>query len=474
MILPKRRKRESFLPWAYLLTDALTVYGCLCGVFWLRFLSNAYGSILAPPDFPVYFKAFYLITIILVFFIRHYGLYRIEQLTTYTKEAIGIIKAVFSGILVLLAITFFIRDFTFSRFFLFLSLPAVMIGLVIERYLLTSIVRLTDWMRGSTRNVLIIGCNENTKRLVQYYRHNLRVGSRVVGFLDDHLPKGFLFAQLPVLGAPQDLTSLLKRQHQIHEVVLAMTGLPQNDILKIICECEKEMVTFRWVADMMGLIASKMDVSYFGGISMLSFKDSPLNDWENRIVKRSLDITVSALLLAVLSGLIGMIAAFIKFTSKGPVFYRQERIGEDGRRFAIVKFRTMQRNAEKVTGPVWATQNDHRRTPLGSFLRRNNLDELPQLWNVLTGDMSLVGPRPERPFFVKQFKEDIPRYMARHSIRSGITGWAQVNGLRGNTSIEERTKYDLYYIENWSLGLDVKILIRTLVMTLNAKSRNAY
>jgi len=169
-----------------------------------------------------------------------------------------------------------------------------------------------------------------------------------------------------------------------------------------------------------------------------------------------------------------VLAIAVKCDSKGPVFYRQQRIGEDGKRFRLVKFRTMQTGAETATGPVWAKENDERRTKLGIILRRNNLDELPQFWNVFVGDMSLVGPRPERPFFVSQFKEDVPRYMARHAIRSGITGWAQVNGLRGNTSIEERTKYDLYYIENWSLWLDFKILCRTVFQTFSKTQPNAY
>jgi exopolysaccharide biosynthesis polyprenyl glycosylphosphotransferase len=185
-------------------------------------------------------------------------------------------------------------------------------------------------------------------------------------------------------------------------------------------------------------------------------------------LKRTTDIVLSSVALAMLSPLFLILAAVVKWDSAGPVFYRQQRVGEDGRRFVLFKFRTMKLGAEDKTGPVWTQENDPRRTRFGAFLRRNNLDELPQLWNVLKGDMSLVGPRPERPFFVGRFQEDIPRYMARHSIRSGITGWAQVNGLRGNTSIEERTKFDLYYIENWSLGLDLRILLMTFFARRNA------
>ena len=228
------------------------------------------------------------------------------------------------------------------------------------------------------------------------------------------------------------------------------------------------MVAFRWIADIFGLVTSKMRVSYLGGMPLLAFSDSPLSDWENRFLKRAMDAALSAVFLVVFSPVFMILAALIKSDSKGPVFYGQKRIGEDGRQFTLWKFRTMREDAESKTGPVWAVKDDPRRTRMGSFLRANNLDELPQLWNVLRGDMSLVGPRPEREHFVSQFREDIPRYMARHSIRSGITGWAQVNGLRGNTSIEERTQYDLYYIENWTLFFDLKILFMTVFAKHNA------
>jgi len=180
------------------------------------------------------------------------------------------------------------------------------------------------------------------------------------------------------------------------------------------------------------------------------------------MVKRSLDITLSSAGLALLSPVFATLAILIKLDSKGAVFYKQERLGRDGKRFVQYKFRSMIENAEEKTGPTFAQDDDPRRTKMGAFLRRNNLDELPQLFNVLKGDMSLVGPRPERKFFVDKFKEGIPRYFLRHKVKSGITGWAQVNGLRGNTSIEERTKYDLFYVENWSLAFDIKILLLTL------------
>jgi len=254
----------------------------------------------------------------------------------------------------------------------------------------------------------------------------------------------------------------------IEEVILTEADLPRSDTMKIILECEKRMVEFRLVADLLGMVTSQVDMRSIDGVPLLGLKESPLSESFNRFLKRLMDIVFSGIGLIVLSPLLILVAMLVKLGSPGPVFYFQKRIGEDGSRFAMIKFRTMVDNAEKGVGRVWASENDPRRTKIGGFLRKSNLDELPQLINVFKGEMSLVGPRPERPHFVGKFKEDIPRYMARHKIKSGMTGWAQVNGLRGNTSIEERTKYDLYYIENWSLAFDAKIIFMSFFALKNA------
>ena len=468
MILPRRRKRDSFLPWVQLLADSGAIYGVLFLVFWVRFLSGRFEKLLGQEDYPVYYGAFHLTALTTIFFLRANGLYRAGTFFTFGEEAVRVLKSVVYSILVLTAASFFIRAFSFSRTFLITAGTFLAGGVALTRFLLGMAVMAIDQKRGSLRNILFVGCDENAARLARYYKKRPRSGRRVLGFLDDTLQKGRFFEGYPVLGKTNELGTLMKADRQIHEVVLALQNVSSEFVLKMISECEKEMVTFRRIADMFGLITAKMSVSYTGGVSVLSFTDSPLGNWESRILKRSMDILLSSAALLCLSPVFLIIAVLVKINSKGPVFYRQERIGEDGRHFMLLKFRTMKTGAEKESGPVWAKEGDSRRTKTGAFLRGNNLDELPQLWNVFVGDMSLVGPRPERPYFVSQFKEDIPRYMARHSIRSGITGWAQVNGLRGNTSIEERTKFDLYYIENWSLFLDVKILLMTIFARQNA------
>jgi exopolysaccharide biosynthesis polyprenyl glycosylphosphotransferase len=241
--------------------------------------------------------------------------------------------------------------------------------------------------------------------------------------------------------------------------------------MEIILGCEDLKVEFQIVPDMVEVMAARARVVSFDGIPLISLGRTPLEGW-NRVLKRSLDVALSSAGLALLSPAFALLGIWIKLDSKGPVFFRQQRLGRDGRKFFQYKFRSMIEDAEQQTGPVFAKEDDPRRTKVGAFLRKSNFDEFPQLYNVLRGDMSLVGPRPERKFFVDKFKEGIPRYFLRHKVKSGITGWAQVNGLRGNTSIEERTKYDLFYVENWSLAFDIKILFLTLKDWFSPK--NAY
>jgi len=225
------------------------------------------------------------------------------------------------------------------------------------------------------------------------------------------------------------------------------------------------------VPDVFGLASLRGGIEEFETLPIIHLRESPLYGW-NRVLKRGVDLVGGAVALAAALPVMLAIAAAVRLNSSGPVLYRQERMGLDGRRFQMLKFRTMGVDAEKDTGPQWTTPDDPRRTSLGAFLRRTSLDELPQLVNVLRGDMSLVGPRPERPSFVEEFRRRVPGYMLRHKVKAGITGWAQINGWRGNTSLEKRIEYDLYYIERWSLGFDLAILLRT--MWLGFRNRNAY
>jgi Undecaprenyl-phosphate glucose phosphotransferase len=224
----------------------------------------------------------------------------------------------------------------------------------------------------------------------------------------------------------------------------------------------RECIDVKVVPDLLQVIALRARLEDLDGVPVININEPSLQG-VNALVKRAIDIAISSAALLLLAVPIAVIAALVRITSKGPAFFRQERMGLDGKPFTIVKFRSMLDDAERETGPVWTQRDDPRVTAVGRFLRRSNLDEVPQLWNVLRGDMSIVGPRPERPHFVEQFKHRIPQYMLRHKVKAGLTGWAQVNGWRGNTELEKRIEYDLYYIENWSVRLDLKIMWLTIV-----------
>jgi Undecaprenyl-phosphate glucose phosphotransferase len=263
-----------------------------------------------------------------------------------------------------------------------------------------------------------------------------------------------------ILGGYESVTQIIADQY-VHQLFVALPMEAHHEMLKILNALEGELVDVRIVPDVLQFVTLRSAVEELEGLPVINLAQSPITGW-SRIAKRAMDLGLAAVGLVILAPLLALIALAIRLTSTGPVLYRQDRMGLDGRSFEVLKFRSMRVNAEAESGPVWAADGDGRRAPLGRLLRRYSLDELPQLWNVVRGEMSLVGPRPERPFFVHQFKTMIPQYMLRHKVKSGLTGWAQVNGLRGNTSLEKRIEYDLYYIQNWSVALDVKILLLTI------------
>jgi len=326
------------------------------------------------------------------------------------------------------------------------------------------------WIAGvGLRRVLIAGTGDLGRMVADKILEHRELGYQIVGFVDDRAGGDHLgYRGLPLLGALNEAADIATREKVDHLYV----ALPLEEHLKLLDLVEstsREGVDVKVVPDLLQFIALRARLEDLDGVPVINLNDIPLQGI-NAFVKRMLDIAVSSLALSVMlvPGLI--IAWLIKRGSPGPIFYHQERMGLDGKQFAVYKFRTMPLDAEERTGPVWADEEDTRATPVGSWLRRHDLDEWPQFWNVLKGDMSIVGPRPERPFFVEQFKHRIPQYMLRHKVKAGITGWAQVNGWRGNTSLEKRIEYDLYYIENWSVTLDIKIMWLTLVRGLFQRS----
>ena len=312
-------------------------------------------------------------------------------------------------------------------------------------------------------NVVIVGAGETGRMIAQKLQTFKDLGFRVKGFLDDERRAGETIdvnGGVRVLGSLADLGPVVE-EHNISEVYVALDFERYPRILDTFQVVTKYPVTVRLVPDLFQLLTLRANIQDLDGFPVITIDDVPLKG-ARQFVKRATDAVVSALLLVLLSPVLLIVAILIKLTSKGPVFYHQERVGLDGHGFIIHKFRTMVCDAEKTTGPVMSEHDDPRITRFGRFLRKYSIDEFPQLVNVLTGQMSLIGPRPERPAFVMDFREKIPKYMLRHKVKSGITGWAQVHNLRQDTSIEKRLEYDFYYIQNWSFGLDIKILWMTL------------
>jgi exopolysaccharide biosynthesis polyprenyl glycosylphosphotransferase len=317
--------------------------------------------------------------------------------------------------------------------------------------------------------VLVVGSGEIATTIVQQITQNPQLGYTIVGTVDgeDAMPIGVV----PVMGHKEDLPKLIDA-YFIDEVIIALPEAPHRELVQLISWCQRGRVSIKIYPDLFAYMAGGMSVDELGGLPLLSVRDVALQGWKLSL-KRGLDIIGASAGLVVLSPVMLLTAILVKLESPGPAFFCQERAGLDGRPFPMIKFRSMRDDAEQ-SGPGWTTKGDARITRMGRWMRPTNWDEIPNLINVLLGQMSLVGPRPEQPYFVQKFRENIPRYMERHREKAGMTGWAQVNGLRGDTSIAERTKYDLWYVENWSLWLDIKIIIRTIVQTLLRKNLNAY
>ena len=310
--------------------------------------------------------------------------------------------------------------------------------------------------------VLIAGTGDLARHVADRLLEHTEFGYQLVGFVDQLTRTDTLgYRGLPLFGSLDDTEAIIQRE-QIDQLYVALPLEEHVNMLQLIEVANRECIDVKVVPDLLQFLALRARLEELDGVPIININDVPLQGF-NGAIKRAIDVSVSLAALAILAVPFAIIAAAIRLSSPGSVFYRQERMGLDLRSFMVMKFRSMYDDAERDTGPVWTREDDPRRTPVGEVLRRFSLDELPQLWNVLRGEMSLVGPRPERPFFVKQFKDRVPQYMLRHKVKSGMTGWAQVNGWRGNTSIEKRIEYDLYYIENWSVALDVKILWLTVI-----------
>jgi exopolysaccharide biosynthesis polyprenyl glycosylphosphotransferase len=411
-------------------------------------------------------------SMLIVFFFSR--LYHLQRAPSRIDELYSIVAATSVGTVLSFGVTAFIFgnesvDINYPRGMVVFAWGLTIFLMAVGRNLHRWVQRGLQSRGYGEDRVIIVGDGEVGQMIQQKVQHSPGLGYKVVGFVTDGSPRQSIM-DVPVLGHRDDLPAIIE-QHGVSEVIIGLPNASHQELLSIISLCERGRVGIKIFPDVFQIMATEVNIGHLNGLPLLTVRDVALRGWRLTL-KRLVDIIGSFVGLVFLSPLMLLTATLVKLESRGPAFYAQERMGLDARPFSCLKFRSMRQDAEAKTGPVWASRDDPRRTRFGAFIRRFSIDELPQLINVLLGQMSLVGPRPERPVFVEQFRRSIPRYMDRHREKAGITGWAQVNGLRGDTSIIERTKYDLWYIENWSLWLDLKIILRTFFNI--AFDRNAY
>ena len=460
------------------LTDMAVVAAAWLLAYELRFQTEWFVNIVplyeTTPRFDAYLKILPVILVVWAILMQREKLYLPQRVKAPYAEIIRLIRVSTVGIFVLTGLTFFYRPaetFSYSRVVMTLFWLFSCTALISFRIAIREFFRGLRRRGYNLRYVLIVGAGDLAREVIRRVDAHPEIGLHVVGLLARDMSRlGGKIDGVPVLGVYEDIQKVLA-ESSIDQVVLALPADAHDRMDSVIKFMGEEMVDVRVVPDLYHYMTLRAGVEDFDGLPMVRLQDSPMAGW-NRVTKRTFDIAASSLMLALASPLMLLTAILIKVLTPGPIFYRQERMGFDGRCFKMLKFRTMKVNAEARTGAVWAKEDDPRRTPLGALLRRLSIDELPQIFNVFRGNMSMVGPRPERPELIAQFKKQIPRYMLRHKVKAGLTGLAQVRGFRGNTSLEKRIDSDLYYIEHWSVWLDLQILLRTVPVVL--LGRGAY
>ncbi|HXC76552.1 MAG TPA: undecaprenyl-phosphate glucose phosphotransferase [Candidatus Acidoferrum sp.] len=455
-------------------SDAVIAVIAYALAYWVRFhVYPAYIPGGEPPAPVRYLVAtpFVVATVVIVFVFM--DVYRVQRGTQFVDELFSVVRAMTVTFVVVFAMIGLYRDgqFTYSRLtFTYWAVVATILILV-ARYGLRRL-RTHAWRRGEgIDRVVVVGSGAAADLVLQRIRMFPDYGYQVVGVVADDLKIGGEFSGTGVLGPASDLGHIVA-DRKVNLVFVAEPKMTQDQILALVDDCRECRTDFRIVPSMLEIMTSRVTGDQLDGIPLLQFRFGLDADAAKATSKRALDVAVAGLGIIVISPVLLLIALLVKLSSPGPVLIHQERTGLEGQTLVMHKFRTMRADAESTSGPVWAAAKDPRRTWVGQVLRRFSLDELPQLWNVIVGEMSLVGPRPERPVFVEDFKSRLERYADRHLVRPGLTGWAQVNDLRGQTSVEERLIYDLYYIENWSLAFDLKIMLITLFRVFTHK--NAY
>lgn len=462
-----------------ILIDTAIIVGSFYGAYYLRFADNSplilYHIIREPRGVYGSVREYtqILLTLIPCYLLSYYifHLYDPKRVTSRKSVVFNIMKSNIVGILYCVAFLFFYRNASYARLFIVIFVVLNCFTDMVFRYSLTTILRKIRKKGYNQKHVLLVGYSRATEGYIDRLLAHPEWGFRIHGILDNVKPMGQVYRNVHIIGRIEELEKMLT-DNAYDEIVITL-GLNHYNVLeKIVASTEKSGVHTKFVPDYNNIIPTRPYTEDLDGLPVIHVRTVPLSISFNRFIKRTFDIIGSLSLILLFSIPMLVVAILVKATSPGPLIYKQERVGRHNRPFKMFKFRSMRIQEDSQEKKAWTVKDDPRVTPIGKFIRRTSLDETPQFFNVLKGDMSLVGPRPERPFWVEKFKEEIPRYMIKHQVRPGITGWAQVNGYRGDTSIRLRIDCDLYYIENWTFGLDIKILFLTIFKGF--VNKNAY
>ena len=463
------KDNQKLLNKIHLLMDALVIVVAyvLAWIIWFGF-RDVTGGVLPKED---YFAALIALLPGYLLLYSAFDLYTPKRTTRTRIEILTLFKANSVGLFVYLAILYLMHQEDYSRGMITIFYVLNM-GLASGyRVILRDLLRHFRKKGYNLKHVMLVGYSRAAEQYIERIKQNPAWGYHIIGVLDDHIEKGVNFKGIEVIGEVDQIYKILP-ENNLDEIAITLSLNDYDRLEEIVSFCEKSGVHTKFIPDYNAVIPTKPYTEDLDGLPVINIRNVPLTSGWNQFMKRSMDLVGAIVACVLFSPVMLVCAILIKLTSDGPILFKQERIGLHNKPFYMYKFRSMKMQTEADEKKGWTVKNDPRVTGIGKFMRKTSIDELPQLFNILKGDMSLIGPRPERPQFVEKFKEEIPRYMVKHQVRPGLTGWAQVNGYRGDTSIRKRIDCDIYYIENWTLGLDIKIIILTFVKGFINK--NAY
>lgn len=456
------RENQRLFNATLFIIDMAVIAFSLILAWYLRFKTNLLGPAYTSWGFEYYLAFLIFILPLYIFFYYSFGLYNPKRTENLDSELIQILKVNLIGVLLIGTFLYIINVENYSRYMLALFGILSTVFSMSERFVLREFLRFVRSRGLNIKYILVIGAGELGEKFASKITENHYIGYHITGFLDDNLEVGHKILDSKVIGSIGDLEDVILT-HTIDSVIITLSSRHHEVIESIVDTVEKHGVKAEIVPDYYRYFPAKPYLELIDDIPVINIRYVPLDNYFNKALKRLTDIILALAGIILTSPILIITAVMVKITSPGPVIFKQKRVGLNKKHFDMYKFRSMRVQDKEHERYQWSTQEDPRKTRFGSFIRKTNIDELPQFFNILKGDMSLIGPRPERPYFVRKFRDEIPKYMVKHYVRPGMTGWAQVNGWRGDTSISERIKHDIYYVENWSFLFDVKIFFMTFL-----------